>query len=284
MRCLRFCTFLLGLLSLASCQNRARVLPADKFADVLTDVYITESLLKEPDRKTKNAWNRGLSDIYFQDLSYRRILDKHHISEADFYASVDHYGHRNKEMVKILTKVEANMSDLRQEVETRFELIQAEKDRLEFERRWKTVCVDTAYVGLWANWLAIEADTAYWQRVDSALDTLLRVVRVDFYRNDWAYLDSLAAYLDSLRLDSLRLDSLRLDSLLLDSLRLDSLRLDSLRLDSLRLDSLRTDSLRLDSLRLDSLRQNSLPSDSSELTGAENPSAKTSGTPSAKTP
>lgn len=50
--------------------------------------------------------------------------------------------------------------------------------------------------------------------------------------------DSLAAYLDSVRIDSLRLDSLKQDSLHLDSLNSDLLKTDSLIVDSLNKDSL----------------------------------------------
>ena len=78
------------LLTLGGCQKKqeGKVISKKHLAEVLTDVYLTDAMLNQMDHGTRNRWSRGLSREYFQDVAYRHILEKHHVSEEDFYASV----------------------------------------------------------------------------------------------------------------------------------------------------------------------------------------------------
>lgn len=200
------CLISFALTFLGACQHdKPKILPKKEMAQVLADVYLTEAMLTQLDSKTKREWSKGLKNEYFQDISYHWILDKHHITEDDFYASVAHYSRHVNTMIDVLDMTADNLNAMKQDVLER-EKLEAEAERIrKFNLKWQTVSIDEDFIELWAKSVYV-------------------------------------APADSLPMDTLRVDSLRLDSLLrADSLRVDSLlRADSLsRIDtSLRIDML----------------------------------------------
>lgn len=248
---LRSVTYLLAgilLFAVSSCRPKVdgvRVLSEDRFSSVLADVYLTDAMLSSLDTKSKNNWQRGMKSDLFQDAAYRWILDKHGITDTVFYASVHYYTGKPNLIDGLLESVQEELEDMQATVEHRKALREAEEERLAYERKWKTVHIDSAYIAQWAGILL--SDTLTLERADSILASLVKLADICPDETTPAYWDSIykieAFILDSLRLDSLRLDSLRLDSLRLDSLRLDSIGLDSLRIDSVQLDSIKTGSI-----------------------------------------
>lgn len=201
------CLISFALSFLGACQHdKPKILPKKEMAQVLADVYLTEAMLTQLDSKTKREWSKGLKNEYFQDISYHWILDKHHITEDDFYASVAHYSRHVNTMIDVLDMTADKLNAMKQDVLER-EKLEAEAERIrKFNLKWQTVSIDEDFIELWAKSVYV-------------------------------------APADSLPTDTLRVDSLfRVDSLLcLDSLRVDSLlRADSLsRIDtSLRIDML----------------------------------------------
>ena len=201
------CLISFALSFLGACQHdKPKILPKKEMAQVLADVYLTEAMLTQLDSKTKREWSKGLKNEYFQDISYHWILDKHHITEDDFYASVAHYSRHVNTMIDVLDMTAGKLNAMKQDVLER-EKLEAEAERIrKFNLKWQTVSIDEDFIELWAKSVYV-------------------------------------APADSLPTDTLRVDSLfRVDSLLcLDSLRVDSLlRADSLsRIDtSLRIDML----------------------------------------------
>lgn len=200
------CLISFALSFLGACQHdKPKILPKKEMAQVLADVYLTEAMLTQLDSKTKREWSKGLKNEYFQDISYHWILDKHHITEDDFYASVAHYSRHVNTMIDVLDMTADKLNAMKQDVLDR-EKLEAEAERIrKFNLKWQPVSIDEDFIELWAK-------SVYVAPADSLPTDTLRP-------------DSL------LRADSLRVDSLRLDSLL----RADSLsRIDtSLRIDML---------------------------------------------------
>ena len=200
------CLISFALSFLGACQHdKPKILPKKEMAQVLADVYLTEAMLTQLDSKTKREWSKGLKNEYFQDISYHWILDKHHITEDDFYASVAHYSRHVNTMIDVLDMTADKLNAMKQDVLER-EKLEAEAERIrKFNLKWQPVSINEDFIELWAK-------SVYVAPANSLPTDTLRV-------------DSL------LRADSLRVDSLRLDSLL----RADSLR----RIDtSLRIDML----------------------------------------------
>ena len=113
----------LSVLVLTACrQEEGKVLSQKKMAAVLTDIYLTEAVLQNVDRKKKTEWSRGLEDVFFQDLAYGRVLEKHRINEEVFYNSVAHYSQQYKVYAKIYEQVELNLQAIRDEVDRRDKL------------------------------------------------------------------------------------------------------------------------------------------------------------------
>jgi|GEM_PF-5720764 len=189
------CLISFALSFLGACQHdKPRILPKKEMAQVLADVYLTEAMLTQLDSKTKREWSKGLKNEYFQDISYHWILDKHHITEDDFYASVAHYSRHVNTMIDVLDMTADKLNAMKQDVLER-EKLEAEAERIrKFNLKWQTVSIDEDFIELWAKSVYV-------------------------------------ALADSLPTDTFRVDSLRLDSLLrADSLsRIDtSLRIDML--------------------------------------------------------
>lgn len=195
------CLISFALSFLGACQHdKPRILPKKEMAQVLADVYLTEAMLTQLDSKTKREWSKGLKNEYFQDISYHWILDKHHITEDDFYASVAHYSRHVNTMIDVLDMTADKLNAMKQDVLER-EKLEAEAERIrKFNLKWQTVSIDEDFIELWAK-------SVYVAPADSLPTDTLRV-------------DSLLLA-DSLRLDSLlRADSLsRIDT----SLRIDML-------------------------------------------------------------
>lgn len=195
------CLISFALSFLGACQHdKPKILPKKEMAQVLADVYLTEAMLTQLDSKTKREWSKGLKNEYFQDISYHWILDKHHITEDDFYASVAHYSRHVNTMIDVLDMTADKLNAMKQDVLER-EKLEAEAERIrKFNLKWQTVSIDEDFIELWAK-------SVYVAPADSLPTDTLRV-------------DSL------LRADSLRLDSLlRADSLsrIGTSLRIDML-------------------------------------------------------------
>ena len=113
----------LSALVLTACrQEEGKILSQKKMAAVLTDIYLTEAVLQNVDRKKKTEWSRGLEDVFFQDLAYGRVLEKHRITEEVFYNSVAHYSQQYKVYAKIYEQVELNLQAIRDEVDRRDKL------------------------------------------------------------------------------------------------------------------------------------------------------------------
>lgn len=189
------CLISFALSFLGACQHdKPKILPKKEMAQVLADVYLTEAMLTQLDSKTKREWSKGLKNEYFQDISYHWILDKHHITEDDFYASVAHYSRHVNTMIDVLDMTADKLNAMKQDVLER-EKLEAEAERIrKFNLKWQTVSIDEDFIELWAKSVYV-------------------------------------APADSLPTDTLRVDSLRLESLLrADSLsRIDtSLRIDML--------------------------------------------------------
>lgn len=133
-----------------SCQKEGgRILSEKKMVHLLTDVYLNEAMLQQSDRKQKNDWAKGLKDIYFQDMTYRSILEKYRVNEKDFYASVDYYSRRFNKSVQLYTKVENNLNQLKEQIRQKEQQAQeAERLRL-LEEKIRHFQVDTVLYRLW---------------------------------------------------------------------------------------------------------------------------------------
>lgn len=143
----RFGMILVALCCLlsASCRHSEegfRILPFNKFTKVLTDVYLTEAMLSQMDAAKKVEWIRGVQPKYFQDVTYRWILDKYHITEDEFYASVSYYSGNGHDMIEVLDKVEERLNELKSENEELMAIANKEEEQRKFEQAWKTVNID----------------------------------------------------------------------------------------------------------------------------------------------
>lgn len=139
---------LLSLMPGACRQKEDRVISQNKMVEVLTDVYLTEALLQNVDKKKKADWSKGLADNYFQDLAYRIILEKHGISEDVFYNSVARYSKQYKVYAKIYARVELNLQALQADV-AKLDEIRTEAARLAQEHARLIAALDTASYIRW---------------------------------------------------------------------------------------------------------------------------------------
>lgn len=175
------CLISFALSFLGACQHdKPKILPKKEMAQVLADVYLTEAMLTQLDSKTKREWSKGLKNEYFQDISYHWILDKHHITEDDFYASVAHYSRHVNTMIDVLDMTADKLNAMKQDVLER-EKLEAEAERIrKFNLKWQTVSIDEDFIELWAKSVyvapadSLPTDTL---RVDSLsrIDTSLRI-------------------------------------------------------------------------------------------------------------
>lgn len=175
------CLISFALSFLGACQHdKPKILPKKEMAQVLADVYLTEAMLTQLDSKTKREWSKGLKNEYFQDISYHWILDKHHITEDDFYASVAHYSRHVNTMIDVLDMTADKLNAMKQDVLDR-EKLEAEAERIrKFNLKWQTVSIDEDFIELWAKSVyvapadSLPTDTL---RVDSLsrIDTSLRI-------------------------------------------------------------------------------------------------------------
>lgn len=182
------CLISFALSFLGACQHdKPRILPKKEMAQVLADVYLTEAMLTQLDSKTKREWSKGLKNEYFQDISYHWILDKHHITEDDFYASVAHYSRHVNTMIDVLDMTADKLNAMKQDVLER-EKLEAEAERIrKFNLKWQRVSIDEDFIELWAKSVyvapadSLPTDTL---RLDSLLraDSLSRIdtsLRID---------------------------------------------------------------------------------------------------------
>lgn len=182
------CLISFALSFLGACQHdKPKILPKKEMAQVLADVYLTEAMLTQLDSKTKREWSKGLKNEYFQDISYHWILDKHHITEDDFYASVAHYSRHVNTMIDVLDMTADKLNAMKQDVLER-EKLEAEAERIrKFNLKWQTVSIDEDFIELWAKSVyvapadSLPTDTL---RLDSLLraDSLSRIdtsLRID---------------------------------------------------------------------------------------------------------
>lgn len=172
-------------------QKEGKVLSQKKMAAVLTDVYLTEALLQNVDKKKKTDWSRGLEDNFFQDLAYRRILEKHHISEEVFYNSVAHYSQQYKVYAKIYAQVELNMKALQEEMNEREKLQTQLREQAQKQAQLIAV-LDTASYSKWFKIWSIDSvsvpDSVYMpDSVVSGTDSLYLLPLTDFKRYEITY-------------------------------------------------------------------------------------------------
>lgn len=215
------------------------VMSEAKFVRVLSDIYLTDALLKQ-DRRTSQQWANGLKDIYFQDLAYQSILDRHRITEADFYATVAYYGTKSHQMVTILNQVEARLQACNDDIDRREAEEKAELERLEFEKRWKTVSIDESYAMLWGRFLELRDSCV---RVWNVGDTIPKPLSDSTYSASSVYfglLSDMEEVLADIR-EAVRLYDavMATNSAILDSAEADSLRIGSVEVDSAAVDSMK---------------------------------------------
>ncbi|MBO5769010.1 MAG: DUF4296 domain-containing protein, partial [Bacteroidales bacterium] len=135
------------LLLLPACQRKdTRILSKRELSQVLCDVYLTETMLKQLDAKTRREWSKGMRNDYFQDVSYHWILDKHQISEDDFYASVSHYSRHAKTMIEVLDLTTEALKKMQQDLAIREQAEIAAREKAEFDKKWQTVSIDEDFV------------------------------------------------------------------------------------------------------------------------------------------
>lgn len=164
MKRIRYIGLLWSILSvfllLEACHpQEQKVLSRQKLSQVMADVYLTESMLKQLDSQTKREWSKGMRNDYFQDISYHWILDKHQISEEDFYASVAHYSRKPKDMIEVLDLTEDHLKAMQHALAEREQREIAAREKEAFDRKWQNVYIDTAFVELWAVALYRQVDS-----------------------------------------------------------------------------------------------------------------------------
>ena len=184
------------LLLLPACQRKdTRILSKRELSQVLCDVYLTETMLKQLDAKTRREWSKGMRNDYFQDVSYHWILDKHQISEDDFYASVSHYSRHAKTMIEVLDLTTEALKKMQQDLAIREQAEIAAREKAEFDKKWQTVSIDENFVALWAKSLrcypdSVAADTLALAALpyDSlAVDSLPCLDSLDYVAQYYAY-------------------------------------------------------------------------------------------------
>lgn len=190
------CLISFALSFLGACQHdKPKILPKKEMAQVLADVYLTEAMLTQLDSKTKHEWSKGLKNEYFQDISYHWILDKHHITEDDFYASVAHYSRHVNTMIDVLDMTADKLNVMKQDVLER-EKLEAEAERIrKFNLKWQKVSIDEDFIELWAKSVyvvpadTLPADTLRLDslRIDMLADTLPETKLVPFEDQYYQY-------------------------------------------------------------------------------------------------
>lgn len=190
------CLISFALSFLGACQHdKPKILPKKEMAQVLADVYLTEAMLTQLDSKTKREWSKGLKNEYFQDISYHWILDKHHITEDDFYASVAHYSRHVNTMIDVLDMTADKLNAMKQDVLER-EKLEAEAERIrKFNLKWQTVSIDEDFIELWAKSVyvapadSLPTDTLRVDslRIDMLADTLPETKLVPFEEQYYRY-------------------------------------------------------------------------------------------------
>jgi hypothetical protein len=109
-----FC-FLLILVLMTSCRPKG-VLSREEMTDLLFDVHVTEALVNQNPGPVPDNWRKGLEPDYFRDLSYRSVLRKHKVSEADFYKSVRYYSKDLRLYTRIYADVDKRIKEMTDDV------------------------------------------------------------------------------------------------------------------------------------------------------------------------
>ena len=163
-------------LSCRKSTDEGRVLSEKRFAAALTDVYLTDAMLNTLDVRSKSQWQRGMKGNLFQDAAYRWVLEKHDITEDDFYASVKYYTRTPQRADDVFDLVKDHLKKMQAEVDKKEARERALAERLAYERKWKEVRIDSAYVARWGAFLSM--DTLSLTAVDSVLEEIFRLTDI----------------------------------------------------------------------------------------------------------
>lgn len=101
---LLFPCLLFILVIFTSCRPEG-VVSREKMTDILFDVHIAEVVANPGVEPIPQKWRKGLREEHFRDLSYHSVLRKYHISEENFYKSVNYYSKN----LRLYTKIYANI-------------------------------------------------------------------------------------------------------------------------------------------------------------------------------
>ena len=102
---LLFLSLLFILVIFTSCRPEG-VVSREKMTDILFDVHIAEVVANPGLEPVPKEWRKGLREEHFRDLSYHSVLRKYHISEENFYKSVNYYSKN----LRVYTKIYANIN------------------------------------------------------------------------------------------------------------------------------------------------------------------------------
>lgn len=112
---LLFLSLLFILVIFTSCRPEG-VVSRDKMTDILFDVHIAEVVANPGLQPIPKEWRKGLREEHFRDLSYHSVLRKYHISEENFYKSVNYYSKNLRLYTKIYANIDKRLNLYLQEV------------------------------------------------------------------------------------------------------------------------------------------------------------------------
>lgn len=112
---LLFLSLLFILVIFTSCRPEG-VVSRDKMTDILFDVHIAEVVANPDLQPIPKEWRKGLREEHFRDLSYHSVLRKYHISEENFYKSVNYYSKNLRLYTKIYANIDKRLNLYLQEV------------------------------------------------------------------------------------------------------------------------------------------------------------------------
>lgn len=119
---------------LTSCRPKG-VLSTGEMTDVLFDIHLVEAMTYNPYGGINPSWTGGMSETDFTDLAYQAVLNKHGITEADFYASVGYYSKKMRLLKRIYLDLDDKMAAYVQSIDTWTESRKTEKTLKEMMKK-----------------------------------------------------------------------------------------------------------------------------------------------------
>lgn len=107
---------ILSVLLFVSCRPKG-VLSQKDMTDLLYDLHLAESMNNSGVIEQHKEWLEGLDGNYFRDLTYLSVLEKHNISEEDFFKSVAYYSKNLKTYTKIYEEIDKKFSQLYEDIQ-----------------------------------------------------------------------------------------------------------------------------------------------------------------------